>query len=45
MRCDRCENEATVHETLIKDGVPVERNLCESCAAQSGVVKIARRVS
>ena len=39
MKCDRCNNEATVHETLIKDGVPVEKNLCESCAAHSGVVK------
>ncbi len=39
MKCDRCENEATVHETLIKENVPVEKNLCESCAAQSGMVK------
>ena len=39
MKCDRCDNEATVHETLVKEGVPVEKNLCEACAAAAGVVK------
>lgn len=38
MKCDRCDNEATVHELLPKaGGKTVERHLCESCARQSGV--------
>lgn len=41
MKCDRCENEATVHEVLISAGKRVERHLCEACARQAGVVVTA----
>lgn len=37
MKCDHCDNEATVHEVTVHNGVRVERNLCEQCAAQQGV--------
>lgn len=38
MKCDRCDNEATVHEVLPKPGgKTIERHLCESCAKQVGV--------
>ncbi|MDX2146605.1 MAG: UvrB/UvrC motif-containing protein [Planctomycetota bacterium] len=36
-KCDKCENEATVQETTIRNGVRVERKLCESCAASAGL--------
>jgi protein arginine kinase activator len=32
MRCDACENEATVHDIMVVNGVRVERHLCERCA-------------
>lgn len=38
MKCDRCENEATVHEVTIVNGVATEKNLCEHCAASDGIV-------
>jgi protein arginine kinase activator len=37
MKCDLCENEATVHEVTVKSGVKVEKHLCESCARQQGI--------
>lgn len=37
MKCDRCENEATVHEVTVQAGVKVEKHLCESCAAGEGL--------
>jgi protein arginine kinase activator len=37
MKCDRCTNEATVHEVTIKNGKRHEKHLCEQCAAGSGV--------
>lgn len=37
MKCQHCENEATVHEVTVRNGVRVERHLCESCAAQQGI--------
>jgi len=37
MRCDRCQSEATVHEVTVKNGVRVERHLCESCAGDVGL--------
>ncbi len=37
-KCDRCDNEATVHETTIKDAQQVERHLCENCAREEGIV-------
>lgn len=36
MKCDLCDNEATVHETTQHSGVRVERHLCDQCAAQQG---------
>ncbi|QOI99164.1 MAG: UvrB/UvrC motif-containing protein [Phycisphaeraceae bacterium] len=41
MKCDHCDNEATVHEVTIKDGVNVERHLCEQCAATEGLAPAA----
>jgi len=37
MKCEHCDNEATVHETTIVKGAKVERHLCEECAAKSGL--------
>jgi protein arginine kinase activator len=37
MKCDRCTNEATVHEVTIKNGRRHEKHLCEQCAASQGV--------
>lgn len=37
MKCDRCSNEATVHEVTIKSGKRHEKHLCEQCAAGQGV--------
>jgi protein arginine kinase activator len=37
MKCDRCTNEATVHEVTIKSGKRHEKHLCEQCAAGQGV--------
>jgi hypothetical protein len=32
VNCDRCENEATIHITEIRRGLPSDRHLCEKCA-------------
>ncbi|MFN7020283.1 MAG: UvrB/UvrC motif-containing protein [Phycisphaerales bacterium] len=37
MKCDRCDNEATVHELIVKGGKRHERHLCESCAKGEGL--------
>jgi len=37
VKCDRCENEATVHEVRIESGKHRERHLCEHCARSQGV--------
>lgn len=37
MKCDRCENEATVQEITIRDGARIETHLCEQCARQMGL--------
>jgi protein arginine kinase activator len=36
-KCDHCDNEATVHEVTLRNGVKVEKHLCETCAASQGV--------
>jgi protein arginine kinase activator len=36
-KCDHCDNEATVHEVTVRNGVKIEKHLCESCAAQQGI--------
>jgi protein arginine kinase activator len=35
MKCNNCNNTATVHLTEIKGGKKIEKHLCESCAAQN----------
>lgn len=37
MKCDRCDNEATVHEVTISKGKKLEKHLCESCALEDGI--------
>ena len=37
MKCQECNNEATVHETTIVKGAKVERHLCEACASKIGL--------
>lgn len=37
VKCDKCENEATVHEVSIKGGKRQEKHLCEKCAREQGV--------
>jgi protein arginine kinase activator len=37
VKCDHCDNEATVHEVTVKSGVKIEKHLCESCASQQGI--------
>ena len=38
VNCDRCENEATVHEVTISEGQVLEIHLCEVCAQETGIV-------
>ncbi|MBL8745677.1 MAG: UvrB/UvrC motif-containing protein [Phycisphaerae bacterium] len=40
-KCDRCENEATVHEVVIRNGEKAEKHLCESCAREEGFAGVA----
>lgn len=37
MKCDRCDNEATIHETLKVNGQLTEKHLCASCAKEDGI--------
>ena len=37
MKCDLCDNEASVHETSRRNGVSIEKHLCEACAAAQGL--------
>lgn len=37
MKCDQCENEATVHEVVRQGGKHAERHLCEQCAKKLGI--------
>ncbi len=37
IKCDQCDNEATVHEVTVRNGVKIEKHLCEACAAQHGI--------
>lgn len=41
VKCDQCNNEATVHEVTVVDGKPAERHLCEACAREIGLVASA----
>lgn len=38
MKCDRCDNEATVTDITRRHGQVFERHLCEKCAVELGVV-------
>jgi protein arginine kinase activator len=38
VKCDLCDNEATVHEVSVQGGRQVDRHLCERCAASRGLV-------
>ncbi len=42
MRCDICGNEATHHETIIRDGQTQVRNFCDVCARKQGVAAPAQ---
>ena len=35
MKCNNCNNTATVHLTEIKGGKKIEKHLCEQCAAEN----------
>ncbi|MEX2217299.1 MAG: hypothetical protein WD749_00950, partial [Phycisphaerales bacterium] len=37
MKCDQCDQEATVHELRVVGGKKVERHLCERCARKQGI--------
>lgn len=37
MKCDRCNNEATIHEVVIHKGRKMDRRLCERCAGEMGL--------
>lgn len=37
MKCDLCDNEATVHEVTIQHGQKIEKHLCEKCAVEAGI--------
>ncbi len=37
MKCDKCDNPATVHLTEIVNGEKIEKHLCENCAAEEGI--------
>ncbi|HYE02222.1 MAG TPA: UvrB/UvrC motif-containing protein [Phycisphaerales bacterium] len=38
MKCQKCDNEATVHEVMIRGGKQIEKHLCETCAKGEGFV-------
>lgn len=37
VKCDHCDNDATVHEVTVRNGVKIEKHLCETCAQQHGL--------
>lgn len=37
MKCDLCDKDATVREVTVRNGVRVERHLCEHHAAEQGI--------
>jgi len=39
VKCDLCENEATVHEVVVRNGEKTERHLCEEHAQEMGVIE------
>lgn len=45
MKCDQCEQEATVHELRVVHGKKVERHLCERCARDKGIAAQQPQIS
>ncbi len=39
MQCERCDNEATVHEVIKLNGQRTELHLCQSCAHATGLIE------
>ncbi len=39
MKCQRCENEATVHELRVENNVRREKHLCDQCARAEGITQ------
>lgn len=37
IKCDQCDRDATVHEVSMRNGVRIERHLCEQCASEVGI--------
>jgi protein arginine kinase activator len=37
IKCDQCDRDATVHEVSMRNGVRIERHLCEQCAVEVGI--------
>jgi protein arginine kinase activator len=37
VKCEKCDKEAVVHEVTVRNGVRVEKHLCEACAAGLGI--------
>jgi protein arginine kinase activator len=37
IKCDQCDRDATVHEVSMRNGVRIERHLCEQCAVDVGI--------
>jgi protein arginine kinase activator len=37
VKCDKCDNEATVHEVTVKGGKRSEKHMCEVCAREAGM--------
>jgi protein arginine kinase activator len=37
VKCDRCDNEATVHELRVENNVRREKHLCDQCARAEGI--------
>jgi protein arginine kinase activator len=41
MKCEHCENPASIHVTHVADGKVVKTHLCEDCAAKLGIANPA----
>jgi len=37
MKCDQCDQEATVHELRVVNGKKIETHLCQRCARERGI--------
>lgn len=41
MKCQKCDEKATVHFTQLEDGKMTKMSFCESCAAEEGVTDLS----